>query len=155
MQLSRSFKALRAWVALKIEGSDKFGELVEQNINQAKYLTNLIEADQNLELLSPTSLNIVNFRFVNQNIDNELLNDFNAELLMRLHESGDHAPSSALLNNIFSIRVAITNQRSRLQDFKELVEDVIKIGNNLFNENNKKPVKIVENHCPNVLPIVK
>ena len=121
VQLSRSFKALRAWVALKIEGSDKFGELVEQNINQAKYLTNLIEADQNLELLSPTSLNIVNFRFVNQNIDNELLNDFNAELLMRLHESGDHAPSSALLNNIFSIRVAITNHRSRLQILKNLL----------------------------------
>ena len=79
-------------------------------------------------------LNIVNFRFVNQNIDNELLNDFNAELLMRLHESGDHTPSSALLNNIFSIRVA-PNHRSRLQDFKELVEDVIKIGNKLLDEN--------------------
>jgi len=31
--------------------------------------------------------------------------------------------------------VAITNHRSRLQDFKELVEDVIKIGNKLLDEN--------------------
>jgi len=138
VQLSRSFKALRAWMALRIEGSDKFGDLVQQNINQAKYLTNLIEENQNLELLSPTSLNIVNFRFVNENIDNKRLNDFNAELLMRLHESGDHAPSSALLNSIFSIRVAITNHRSRLQDFRELIEDVIKIGNKLLNDYNKQ-----------------
>ena len=75
---------------------------------------------------------------INENIDNKRLNDFNAELLMRLHESGDHAPSSALLNSIFSIRVAITNHRSRLQDFRELIEDVIKIGNKLLNEINKQ-----------------
>ena len=53
---------------------------------------------------------------------------------MRLHETGEHAPSSALLNGIFSIRVAITNHRSRLNDFNKLVDDVVIIGNNILND---------------------
>ena len=65
-------------------------------------------------------------------IDENLINDFNAELLMRLHETGEHAPSSALLNGIFSIRVAITNHRSRLNDFNKLVDDVVIIGNDML-----------------------
>ena len=134
VQLSRSFKALRAWMALKIEGADRFGEQVEQNITQAKYLTELIDTKEKLELMAPTSLNIVNFRFNDTHIKNDDINDFNAEILMRLHESGSSAPSSALLDGNFSIRVAITNHRSRKEDFEDLVSDIIKIGDNYLKE---------------------
>ena len=133
VQLSRSFKALRAWMALKIEGSDKYSAQIEQNIDQAKYLTQLVEAHNDLELLAPTSLNIVNFRYTNPSVKDEQLNDLNTEILMRLHESGNSAPSSALLNGNFSLRVAICNHRSQRSDFDELVRDVTMIGNNLLN----------------------
>jgi len=133
VQLSRSFKALRAWMALKIEGSDKYSAQIEQNIDQAKYLTQLVEAHNDLELLAPTSLNIVNFRYTNPSVKDEQLNDLNTEILMRLHESGNSAPSSALLNGNFSLRVAICNHRSQRSDFDELVKDVTMIGNNVLN----------------------
>ena len=132
VQLSRSFKALRAWMALKIEGADKYSELIEQNIDQAKYLTKLINKNNSLELLSPTSLNIVNFRFKNPRLDDAQLNEINSEILMKLHESGNSAPSSALLGDNFSLRVAICNHRSQRSDFDDLVEDVINIGNQLL-----------------------
>ena len=132
VQLSRSFKALRAWMALKIEGNDKYSELIEQNIDQAKYLTKLINKNNSLELLSPTSLNIVNFRFKNPRLDDAQLNEINSEILMKLHESGNSAPSSALLDGNFSLRVAICNHRSRRSDFDDLVKDVINIGNQLL-----------------------
>ena len=132
VQLSRSFKALRAWMALKIEGTDKYSELIEQNIDQAKYLTKLVNKNNSLELLSPTSLNIVNFRFNNPKLDDAQLNEINSEILMKLHESGNSAPSSALLSGNFSLRVAICNHRSRRSDFDDLVKDVINIGNQLL-----------------------
>lgn len=132
VQLSRSFKALRAWMALKIEGTDKYSELIEQNIDQAKYLTKLVNKNNSLEILSPTSLNIVNFRFNNPKLDDAQLNEINSEILMKLHESGNSAPSSALLDGNFSLRVAICNHRSRRSDFDDLVKDVINIGNQLL-----------------------
>lgn len=47
VQLSRSFKSLRAWTSLKTEGSDRYGQQIAQNIEQARYLTQLIEKIRN------------------------------------------------------------------------------------------------------------
>ena len=76
-------------------------------------------------------MNIVNFRFVADNISDEQLNDMNAEILMRLQERGIAAPSSTELNGRFSIRVAICNHRSRRSDFDVLVAEVKEIGQEL------------------------
>lgn len=131
VQLSRSFSALRAWMALKSEGADRYAMQIEQNIMQAKYLTKLVQARSSLQLLAPTDMNIVNFRFYDATLDNDRLNDLNAEILMRLHEDAVAAPSSTELNGRFSIRVAICNHRSQRKDFDALVEGVVRLGREL------------------------
>lgn len=129
VQLSRSFKALRAWMGLKTEGAARYGEQIEQNISQAEYLSGRVEAHNELQLLAPTSLNIVNFRYVgNHSADDARLDDLNAEILMALQERGIAAPSSTILNGKFSLRVAICNHRSRREDFDALVDGVLTIG---------------------------
>jgi glutamate/tyrosine decarboxylase-like PLP-dependent enzyme len=134
VQLSRSFKALRAWMGLRTEGAKRYGQQIEQNISQAAYLTQLVEAHDELELLAPTSLNIVNFRFVgNQfSMSADRLDDMNTEILMTLQERGIAAPSSTVLNGRFSIRVAICNHRSRRNDFDALIANVVSIGRELL-----------------------
>jgi glutamate/tyrosine decarboxylase-like PLP-dependent enzyme len=134
VQLSRSFKALRAWTALKTEGADRYGEQIAQNIHQAAYLSKLVDDDAQLELMAPTAMNIVNFRFVDDAIPANQLEDLNAEILMQLHERGIAAPSSTVLNGQFTIRVAICNHRSKRSDFDALVAGVIAIGNELLVE---------------------
>lgn len=128
VQLSRSFKALRAWMGLKTEGVARYGQQIEQNIQQARYLTSLIDNEADLELLAPTAMNIVNFRFIADGLDDAQLDDMNAEILMRLQERGIAAPSSTELHGRFSIRVAICNHRSRRSDFDALVNAVKQIG---------------------------
>jgi aromatic-L-amino-acid decarboxylase len=132
VQLSRSFKALRAWMGLKTEGVARYGEQIEQNIQQARYLSSLIDNEPDLERLAPTALNIVNFRFVADGIDDERLDVINAEILMRLQERGIAAPSSTMLRGRFSIRVAICNHRSRRSDFAALVSAVKAIGHEVL-----------------------
>lgn len=131
VQLSRSFKALRAWLALKTEGSRRYAQQIDQNIRQARYLASLVEAEKHLEPTAPTPLNIVNFRYVDPSIAADRLDDLNAEILMTLHERGIAAPSSTVLNGKFSIRVAICNHRSRREDFDALVAGVVSIGQEL------------------------
>ena len=128
VQLSRSFRALRAWTALKTEGTDRYGQQIEQNIQQATYLTQLVEDRAGLELLAPTAMNIVNFRYIDESLSNAEQDDLNAEILLQLHERGIAAPSSTVLNGRFSIRVAICNHRSKRPDFEALVEAVSTIG---------------------------
>ena len=128
VQLSRSFKALRAWTALKTEGTDRYGQQIEQNIQQAKYLTQLVEDNKELQLLAPTAMNIVNFRYLDESLSDDEQDDLNAEILMQLHERGIATPSSTVLNDRLSIRVAICNHRSKRSDFEALVDSVVAIG---------------------------
>ena len=133
VQLSRSFRALRAWTALKTEGTDRYGQQIEQNIQQAKYLTKLVEDKAGLELLAPTAMNIVNFRYLDESLSDAEQDELNAEILMQLQERGIAAPSSTVLNGRFSIRVAICNHRSKRPDFEALVEAVAAIGKEIRN----------------------
>ncbi len=131
IQLSRGFRALKIWMSIKENGSEKYGRLIEQNIQQARYLTNLIENEQNLEILAPTSMNIVNFRFNSGTTDLNRLNKINKDIFFHLQERGIAVPSSTMLNGNYAIRVAITNHRSKKEDFKLLISSVLKIAQSL------------------------
>lgn len=136
IQLSRGFRALKIWMMIKTEGIDKYGRLIEQNIDQTAYLAKLVDASPQLERLAAAPLNIVCFRYITDGLDDTALNALNNELLLRLHESGVAVPTSTMLNGKFAIRVAHVNHRTRRDDFDLLVKTVIEIGNELIAEQN-------------------
>lgn len=131
MELSRGFKALKVWMSLKEHGIEKYAALVRQNLEQAQYLAGLVRSEKELELLADVPLNIVCFRYNPGGRSDEELNAINKELLMRLQEQGIAAPSYTLLHNKYAIRAAITNHRSRREDFEEFVRGVVVIGRTL------------------------
>ncbi|HMI31832.1 MAG TPA: pyridoxal-dependent decarboxylase [Candidatus Limnocylindrales bacterium] len=128
VQLSRGFRALKVWMSLKEHGVAKYGRLVRQNCDQARYLEGLVEATPELELMAPVSLNIVCFRFAPEGIDEARLNSINEEILFSLQESGAAVPSSTMLSGRFSIRVCICNHRTRREDLEFLVREVVQRG---------------------------
>ncbi len=134
IQLSRSFRALKVWMSLKEQGAEKLGRLIQQNIDQAKYLEGLVRDHSELELLAPVSLNIVCFRYREAIMSDDDLNALNSEILLRIQESGSAVPSNTILDNKFALRVCITNHRSRLEDFDQLAADVVRHGRDVFGE---------------------
>jgi aromatic-L-amino-acid/L-tryptophan decarboxylase len=130
-ELSRGFKSLKVWMSLKEHGLEKYIAMIRQNIAQAFFLGHLVQQDEQLELLTPVTLNIVCYRFIREGLTNKKLNSLNKEILIRLQEEGIASPSSTILKGNYAIRVAITNQRSRQSDFELLVKETIRIGNEL------------------------
>ena len=128
VQLSRGFRALKVWMSLKAHGVEAFARLIEQNVRQAAYLVDLITAHPRLELLAPAPLNVVCFRYAAPGIDEDALNAMNQEILLRIQESGLAVPSHTVLGGRFAIRVAITNHRSRREDFDLLAKAVVETG---------------------------
>ncbi len=134
IELTRSFRALKVWMSLKTHGVKSFTRLIEQNVAQARYLARLIESRNDLELLADVTLNVVCFRYRPADCTEERLNGINKELLMRLQESGIAVVSSTMLEGKFALRAAITNHRSRREDFNTLVQTVLKIGETVAEE---------------------
>lgn len=130
-QLSRGFRALKIWMTFKENGIRKLGKLIEQNIQQAKYLSDIIKSAKKLELLAPTRMNVVNFRYNDELTKVDALNKLNKEILYQLQEKGIAVPSNTLINGNFAIRVAIVNHRSKREDFEVLINSVLDIGEKL------------------------
>jgi glutamate/tyrosine decarboxylase-like PLP-dependent enzyme len=127
IELTRSFRALKVWMSLKAEGVAKYARLIEQNVSQARYLAEMVDREREMELLAPVMLNVVCFRLRPRGVAEAELNALNQEVLLRLQESGVAVPSSTVLDGKFAIRVAITNHRSRREDFDVLVSAVKEI----------------------------
>jgi len=131
VQLSRGFRALKVWMALKAYGVRAFARLIEQNVAQARYLADLVTAQPRLELLAPVPLNVVCLRYVAPGFAGARLDVLNREILMRIQEAGVAVPSHTVLDGRFALRVAITNHRSRREDFDLFVRTVVEIGDAL------------------------
>jgi aromatic-L-amino-acid/L-tryptophan decarboxylase len=131
IELTRSFKALKIWMSIKAHGSDKFGRLIAQNIEQARTLAALIKDSRYLQLMAPVALNIVCFRYRAPDLSPGQLDHLNQELLLRLQESGIAVPSGTWLRGSFVLRVANVNHRSVVADFLALLQAVEGFGEQL------------------------
>jgi aromatic-L-amino-acid decarboxylase len=130
-ELSRGFHALKAWMTFKEQGAAKYGRLIRQNIGQAQYLGELVEAAPELELALPVSLNIVNFRYIRPGTRDSGLDTLNKQIECELQERGIAVPSIVTIRGRKYLHVAVTNHRSRRDDFDLLVQEVIRIGGEL------------------------
>jgi len=131
VQLTRGFRALRVWMNLSVYGTEKLGQVIQTNIDDALYLASRIEDETELELLAPAAMNVVCFRFNPNGLDETSLDELNTEILIQIQESGIAVPSNARVQGKFAIRVAHTNHRTTRGDFDLLIESVLKIGKEL------------------------
>jgi len=128
LDTTRGFRALKIWMMLKEHGVAKFGRLIDQGIAQAKYLDGLIENEAVLELMAPTVIDIVCFRYNPGGLDEGTLRDLNIEIMLRLQETGVAAVSDTTIHGRHCLRAAICNHRTRHADLDLLVTEVLRTG---------------------------
>ena len=119
--LSRGFDALKVWFAFKVLGADAIARAIEHNCALARDLQVRVEAEPDLELLSPAQLSIVCFRY-------RASDAVNRAIVADLHEAGAVAPSLTSLGGKVAIRAALFNHRTETRDIDALVEGVLAFG---------------------------
>jgi aromatic-L-amino-acid/L-tryptophan decarboxylase len=131
LQTSRGYRALKIWMSIKEHGIEKFGRLIDQNIAQARHLTELIKAEPLLELVAPTTINIVCFRFRPAGANRAALKWINSEIMATLQERGIAAISDTTVHGEHCLRAAINNHRTQRSDLELLVQETIRLGGEL------------------------
>lgn len=128
-ELSRGFQALKAWMTIKEHGTDRYGRLIQQNIDQAYNLAQRVDAAPELELALPVALNVVCFRYTRPGLSDVALDHVNKQIEIEIQERGIAVASIVNLRARNYLHVAITNHRTRRGDLDLLVREVIRIGN--------------------------
>jgi len=137
LELTRGFKALKAWMSLKAYGFNRFAAIIERNVEQAQELAVLVKERDSLEVVAPVPLNIVCYRFVVAGLTEEELNAANQEILYRLQERGIAVPSSTVIDGKFCLRACIVNHRTTSQDLMDLVNATVRLGEEILTERAK------------------
>ena len=127
-ELSRPFRALGPWMAFQEHGLDRLRAAVEKNVEQAARVAARVRREPELELTAPAPLNVVTFRYRGRGLPDAQLDALNAEVVMRIQESGVAVPSTTRLRGRTVIRLAIVNHRSVDEDFDILVDAVLETG---------------------------
>lgn len=126
--LSRGFRALRVWMALRAHGADAFGRLMDQSMAQARHLAALVDAHPDLERMAPVGCDIVCLRYIPAGGDASLLDAVNRELVLLVQESGVAVVSESVVRGHLVVRVAIGNHRTRSEDIDLLVTTIERVG---------------------------
>jgi aromatic-L-amino-acid/L-tryptophan decarboxylase len=148
--LSRGFRALKTWFTFKVYGTEALGGAISRTCALARYLEQRITETAELELLAPVELNIVCFRYRAHEPDR-----VNAEIVVRLQESGSVAPSTTIIDGQFAIRAAIVNHRTSQIEIDKLIEDILALGRSLTACVPHSELSTNEKHLPQFPPRLK
>ena len=98
--LGRRFRALKLWSVIRYYGINGIQSHIRGHITSAKLLSDLIAEDKRFEIMAPTILNLVCFRY-------KASDQFNTLLLNELNKSGVLYLVHTKLNNKYTIRFSI------------------------------------------------
>jgi len=98
--LGRRFRSLKLWSVIRHYGIKGMQAHIRQHMKSAKALTEKINKDDRFELMAPTVLNLVCFRYKGSD-------EFNETLVQRLNDSGKLYLIHTKLNNKYTLRFSI------------------------------------------------
>jgi aromatic-L-amino-acid decarboxylase len=136
IELSRRFRALRLWMALKAYGADAIRGRIEEHLTLARKLASWIEEDADFELSAPVETSTVAFRCAprsgsGSSLRSEELDRLNETMLDRLNREPALFLSRNRLRGRFTLRACITNLRTTERDVHRLWDACRKVASEL------------------------
>jgi glutamate/tyrosine decarboxylase-like PLP-dependent enzyme len=128
LPLSRNFSSLKAYMLLRSNGKQRYRNLVQQNLDQAKYLKELIEAEPELEVTAPVASNIVCFRYVGSGLSEEDIERVNQAIMAEIAKESFWMISDTTLRGKYMLRACCVNHRTVRKDMEFLVALIKKKG---------------------------
>jgi aromatic-L-amino-acid decarboxylase len=128
LPLSRSFSALKAYLLLRAYGPEKYGRLVQQNLDQTAYLEELIAKEPDLQVTAPVASNIVCFRYKPEGLAEGEIEELNRAIFEELNRRSFWMVSDTTIKGRYTLRACNVNHRTRREDLAFLVREVREIG---------------------------
>jgi glutamate/tyrosine decarboxylase-like PLP-dependent enzyme len=129
-QLTYGNRALKVWAAIARLGRSGIAELVTRCNALARLLEQRVREAQDLELLSPASLSVVNFRYRpgDRSVDDATLDDLNERISEAISASGEaHMPTTRIHGKV-SLRACFLHYENDESDVEHLIGLVRRLG---------------------------
>jgi aromatic-L-amino-acid decarboxylase len=119
--LGRRFRALKLWFIMRSFGREGLAEILREHVRLAQELAKQVDADPRFERTAPSPFSVVCFRY--KGTDEE-----NRQIQEKVNATGEIFISGTVLNDRFSLRIAIGNRattREHVQRAWELIREAV------------------------------
>jgi glutamate/tyrosine decarboxylase-like PLP-dependent enzyme len=121
IQLSRSFRALKLWMSLKVFGLDAFRKAVARGFVLAEFAETLLRASPHWEIVTAASMGILTFRFVQEKGSQVDLDQVNQRIVDEIFKEGFATVSSTKLRGRNVLRLCTINPRTTEEDIRQTI----------------------------------
>jgi glutamate/tyrosine decarboxylase-like PLP-dependent enzyme len=134
LQRTRRFRALDVWAIVRTAGRAGLTGAITTNIDMARLLACIVNAEPDLELVSSGPLSIVRFRYAPPALydDPAALDRLNKELALEVQRRGKTLLTSTRFQGKETLRACIVNYMTRAGDILTMVEEVVDTGASLL-----------------------
>lgn len=119
-EMSRRFRALAAWCALRAAGREGYREIVERCVDNAAAFAGWVERQRGLELVAPAALNIVCFRVRPDGVPDGALDEMNRRAVIAIQQDGRAFVTGTFWRGHAAIRAAFDNWSTTARDVEML-----------------------------------
>ncbi len=122
-QLSRNAKALKVWMSVKAYGARRIKEMLQKDIDLARYLANEVAQAPDFELKARSDLAVTCFRYTGAYTTETEILDLNSRLIAALEKDGRVFITGTRLNDEFVLRACLINHRKQ----KDSIDYLLKV----------------------------
>lgn len=120
-ECTKRMMSIQFYILLQMYGEELFNEFVGTLYDLGKTFATIIGRDQHFEYATEPDTNIVCFRYVDNKLNLDQINEINKKIRQKLLEEGDFYIVQTKLNNQVYLRTTIMNPMTTGEDFKALL----------------------------------
>lgn len=121
IDLSRGFRALKAWATIRAYGSDTLGRVITDNCRFAQRMGELIQRSEQLELIFPVISNVCCFSVRSRSQVTDETDLLNRDLVSHFQRLGEPIFSLTNIGGRTVVRAAIVNHRTTSDDIETAI----------------------------------
>jgi aromatic-L-amino-acid/L-tryptophan decarboxylase len=125
-ELTRPFRGLRIWLAVKLHGIDVFRRALDEKLDLARWLAAELAALDTIDVLAPPPLSTFAFRLHSPHIAGDDADALNRAALDRINASRRVLLTGTTLRGRFTLRVSIVSFRThadRMREARDIIAD--------------------------------
>ena len=112
VSLGRRFRALKLWMVIRAFGHEGLASRIREHVRLAQVFREWVEADPAFEVMAPSPLSVVCFRWRGHGVSAEEADRANEKILDAVNLSGEAYLSHTKLGGRTVLRLAIGNVRT-------------------------------------------
>lgn len=134
MELTRPARGLKLWLTLQILGTDLIGSAIEHGFQLANWAEEAVRELPDWEIVSPSQLAMVNFRFAPKGLSKEQTDTLNEQISKKILDNGYAAVFTTVLHGQTVLRICALHPEAEKEDMYETIRLLDTFGKELLSE---------------------